>query len=54
LNANDYELSPTGTIYRIDEGGRALMGAYTDRKIVVDFTLHPRGLCILEIIPDKP
>jgi hypothetical protein len=54
LNANDYELSPAGTIYRIDEGGRELMGTYTDRKIVVDFTLHPRGLCILEIIPDKP
>jgi hypothetical protein len=53
MNTNDYELPPSGKIYRIDANKRELMCSYSDMKIHVDFALQARGVCLLEIIPDK-
>ncbi len=53
LNSNDYELPPSGKVFRIDGGGRKQIGSYADRKVHVGFLLHPKDLCIVEIVPDK-
>jgi hypothetical protein len=52
LNPNDYDLSPSGKIYLIGASEKKLLAAYSQMTIHVDFTLKPRGLCIVEIIPD--
>jgi hypothetical protein len=52
LNPNDYELTPSGKIYLIDVKGKKLLTSYSQMTIHVDFTLKPRGLCIVEIIPE--
>jgi hypothetical protein len=53
LKSNDYHLPPSGKIYLIEAEGRKLISAYADRKVDVGFLLQPRGLCIVEIVPDK-
>jgi hypothetical protein len=52
MNPNDYDLSPSGKIYLIGASEKKLLAAYSQMTIYVDFTLKPRGLCIVEIIPD--
>jgi hypothetical protein len=53
LNSKDYELPPSGKIYMIDADGKRLISSYAEMKVHIDFTLKPKGLCIVEIIPDK-
>lgn len=53
MNTMDYELTPSGKIYLIDAEGKRLMNSYSDRKVQIDITLKPRGLCILELVPDR-
>ena len=51
--ANDYELSPSGEVNIIDAEGKESLSSYSDGNIQVNFMLPPKGLCIVEIIPDK-
>jgi hypothetical protein len=53
LNSKDYELPLSGKIFIINTEGKRFLTSYSDEKIHVDFTLKPKGLCIVEIIPDK-
>lgn len=53
LNPADYELAPSGKIYLMDAEGRKLLSSYTKSKVYVHFTLQAKGLCIVELIPDK-
>ena len=53
FNSNDYELPPSGKIFVIDEKGKRLLTSYSNETIDVDFTLKPKGLCIVEITSDK-
>ena len=48
-NSDDYELPSSGDIYMIDANGKRRLSSYSDNKINIDFTLKPRGLCIIEI-----
>ncbi|MDX5584782.1 MAG: DUF6259 domain-containing protein [Aureibaculum sp.] len=52
INSNDYELPSSGTINIIDAEGKRFMTAYSDGKIKVNFTLLPKELCIVEILPN--
>jgi len=52
FNSSDYDLSASGKIYIIDIEGRKLLTSYADGKIQVNFTLPPKGLCIVEITPN--
>jgi hypothetical protein len=52
FNAEDYELPASGEIYIIDLEGRRKLTGYSDDKIKVNFTLPPKGLCIVEITPN--
>ena len=52
FNAEYYELPASGEIYIIDMEGRRKLTGYSDDRIKVDFTLPPRGLCIVEITPN--
>ncbi len=53
FNSNKYDLPASGKIYIIDTEGKRLMTTYSDEKIHVNFMLPPRGLCIVEIAPNK-
>ena len=52
LNSDDYELPAKGDIYIIDIEGRRLLSSYSDKKVQVNFSLPPKGLCIVEITPN--
>ena len=52
INSNDYELPLSGTINIIDAEGKRFMTTYSDGKIKVNFTLMPKELCIVEILPN--
>ena len=52
FNSDDYELPASGEIYIIDAEGKTLLTTYSDHKILINFTLPPRGLCIVEIVPN--
>lgn len=49
FNSEDYELPASGEIYIIDAAGRRRLASYSDNKINIDFTLKPKGLCIIEV-----
>ena len=51
MDADDYGLSSSGEIYVIDNEGRRKLSDYSDKEIVVNFMLPPKGLCIVEVIP---
>ena len=51
FNSDDYELPSSGQIYIIDAEGKTLLTSYSESKILIDFTLPPKGLCIVEIAP---
>jgi hypothetical protein len=53
LNSSDYELPPSGKIYMIDAQGKRLISTYSEMKVHIDFTLKPKGLCIIELVPNK-
>jgi hypothetical protein len=53
FKASDYDLPVSGKIYIINEKGRQLLTLYSNGKIEINFTLQSRGLCLVEIIPDK-
>jgi len=50
--AAEYELPAAGNIYVINSSGRKYLSSYSDNKISVEFTLKPREICIIEIIPE--
>ena len=52
FNSNEYELPASGQIFIIDAEGKRFLTSYSDEKIYVDFTIKPKGLCIVEITPD--
>jgi hypothetical protein len=49
VSSKNNELPASGDIYIIDTEGKRLLNTYSDDKIKVDFTLPPKGLCIVEI-----
>jgi len=53
FEASDYGLSVSGKIYIIDEEGSTLLSTYSNNIIKMKFDLQGRGLCLVEIIPDK-
>lgn len=53
FSANDYGLTDTGNIYLINSEGRELLTSYTSGEIHLNFELSPRGLCFVEIVPQK-
>jgi hypothetical protein len=52
FNSLDYNLPAAGKIYMIDTEGKKLLTAFEDQEIQINFSLPPKGLCIIEIIPD--
>jgi hypothetical protein len=53
FHAKDYELSPSGKVNIIDAEGKKFLTTYSEGNIQVNFMLPPRGLCIVEIVPDR-
>ena len=53
LKTSDYGLAPTGNVYIIENEGKRLIHSYSDGVISVDYTLKPRGICIIELSSDK-
>ena len=53
FKSDEYVLPPSGSIYVIDSDERRYIGSYSKGIISVDYTLNPRGICIIEIISDK-
>ena len=49
LSCSDYSLPPAGNIFIIDGDGKKLLTRYANNKIHLDFTMRPKGLCIVEI-----
>lgn len=49
----DYDLPPSGRIYRTDMEVKTLLSIYKYGMVRLDFTLGPRDLCLVEIVPDK-
>jgi len=52
FSANDYNLPASGSIYIIDNEGRRKTSSFTGGKISVNYTLKPREIVIVDIIPD--
>lgn len=52
--STDYELASSGSLYVIDSIGRRYISSYSKGEISVDYTLKPKGLCIIEITGDRP
>jgi Domain of unknown function (DUF6259) len=53
MNSKDYELPPSGEIYIIDIEGRKKLTDYSNDKIEVNYTIPDKGLCIVELVPNK-
>ncbi len=51
FNTGDFGLSPAGEIYITGTSGRELLMSYNQEEVRVEFSLEPRGLRILEVIP---
>jgi hypothetical protein len=47
----NYGLHSNGDIYIITNKGKEFLNSYTDRMVNVNFSLQPKGLCIIEISP---
>ena len=52
LSRSDYQIAASGKIFVIDTEGKRILTSYAEGKININFTLPPKGLCIVEIIPD--
>lgn len=52
FKAEDYGLPTSGKIFIIDADGKRFLTAYAGENIYVNFTLQPKGVCIVEIVPD--
>jgi len=46
-----YGLPSNGDIYIITNKGKEFLNSYTDSLVNVNFSLQPKGLCIIEISP---
>lgn len=53
FNSSDYNLPASGKVYMIDTEGKRLLTTYSDEKILINFMLQSKGLCLVEIVPDK-
>lgn len=53
INADDYDLATSGKLNLIDADGAKFIQTYTNGKIEVDFTLQPKQVCIIEIVPNE-
>jgi hypothetical protein len=52
FSADEYALPESGKIYIIDPQGRRLHSSFAGKEISVGFTLKPKGLYIIEIVPE--
>ncbi|TVZ58636.1 hypothetical protein NA63_1141 [Flavobacteriaceae bacterium MAR_2010_105] len=53
IDANNYQLSPSGKVNIINADGEKFLTTYANGKIKIDFMLHPKQLCIVEIIQNR-
>lgn len=53
FNSDEYDITSSGEIFIIDAEGKRFVASYTDGNIDFDFTLQPKDICIVEIIPDS-
>jgi len=53
FNVKDYDLPIKGEVYMISNKGRIFLTSYEAEKVQINFELCPKGLCILEIIPEN-
>ena len=53
INSRDYDLPPSGNIYIKNNEGKKHLSFYSDGDIRVSFSLPPRGLSVVEIVPEK-
>jgi len=51
FNSAEYNLPSEGEVYIITNEGKELLNSYTGGSISVKYSMQPRGLCILEIVP---
>lgn len=52
FKSGDYGLSDSGRIYIVDEAGRTQLDSYSNGDIKVSFMLPPRGINMIEVVPD--
>jgi hypothetical protein len=52
FSSADYSLPLSGSIYTIDNVNRRRISSFKEGKISVNYTLKPREIVIIEIIPD--
>jgi len=52
FESSEYQIPASGAIFLIDKQGRRMLTGYRDGNIEINITLPPRGLCIVEIVPD--
>ncbi|GAA4316821.1 DUF6259 domain-containing protein [Compostibacter hankyongensis] len=52
FKSSDYSLSSSGKVYVTHADGRRLIGAYKNGEVTVSYSLPPKDLCIIEIVPD--
>ncbi len=53
INADELDIHGNGKINLIDQKGKRLMKTFSNGQIEIDHTLPPRGLCIIEIVPEQ-
>lgn len=52
INTRDYDLSDNGLVYMITVNDRKLINSYSNGFIKMDLSIEPRGLYIIEIVPN--
>ncbi|MEC3880060.1 DUF6259 domain-containing protein [Parapedobacter sp. 10938] len=54
IDAEEYSIGSSGTIYLHDESGKRKLGAYGGKRSEIKFSLPPRGICFVEFVPASP
>jgi hypothetical protein len=54
IRADAYGLPPSGKIHLITANERIFLASYAGGNISADLSLSPRGICLIELIPDIP
>jgi len=49
LSSDEYGLPASGKVFVIDINGRRELTSYSNKEVKIDFTLNPKGICLLEI-----
>ena len=49
FSSDEYGLPASGKVFIIDTKGKRELISYSNKEVIVDFTLNPKDMCILEI-----